>query len=235
MKITGLTSISSMLILMSGVAVAQQETAADRHVANEPATECLNELDRVTQRYDEAQLSDAARREVRQLRESAKSLGQRGNEEACDSIVKTISDIADEDQSRAEERAQEAESMRAQDARPVTEYEGIIKASAINGAAVRNLQDEELGSVEDTILDPRSGEISYVVLSVGGFLGVGQRLVAVPWDELRVAEDGEGQSYYVVDASKSYLEQRPGLDEQNLPKELSEEWQPKEKQERSQE
>src|ERR1017187_6880347 len=54
------------------------------------------------------------------------------------------------------------------------------KASDIIGMTVKNLQDEKLGKVEDLALDVQSGRIVQVILSSGGFLGVGNTLMAVP-------------------------------------------------------
>lgn len=227
MKQIGMTTAAFVLILACGVAVAQQETRTAGETAREqPARECLNDLERAKQQHDGSQLSDTARNEVRQLSESARILGQRGDEEGCQSIVQTINSIAEDDQTRMREQ----ENLQTlQNAPSVTEYQGVLEASSINGAAVRNLQNEEVGSIEETVIDPGSGEISYVAVSVGGFLGVGERLVAVPWGELHIVEGEEGADrYFVINADKRYLEQRPQLDQDDWPEEISEEWQPQE-------
>jgi sporulation protein YlmC with PRC-barrel domain len=222
MKNLGLTTASSVLVLVSGLAVAQQERTPT--AGAEPARECLHELDRVKQRYDQAQLSDSVRNEVQQLSESARILGQSGRAEACEAIVESISSMTEEHQKEMQEQ-QGLQALRT--ATRVTDYTGILKASAVNGSTVRNMQNEELGLIEETVIDPESGEIGYVVLSVGGFLGVGERLVAVPWDELRIVESDDGADpYYVIEASKNYLEQRQSLGEENWPRELEEGWNP---------
>jgi sporulation protein YlmC with PRC-barrel domain len=223
MKYLGLTAA----ILISGVAVAQQETQTGRTMEDQPAQRCLDGLEQAKKQYDQAQLSESARNEVRQLSQSAKILGERGDQEGCQNIVESIESITEDDRSRM----QEEQSMQAlRNAQPVTEYSGIVKASAINGTSVRNMENEELGTIEETVIDPRTGEISYVALSVGGFVGVGERLIAVPWEELRIVEGEEGmqgdETYYVVEASKSYLEQRQALGEGDWPQELTDEWNP---------
>jgi len=231
MKKFGLTAASSVFFLATGLAMAQQEAATDQMTGeasvarDQPAQGCLDELERVRQQYGQAQLSDSVRNEVQQLSESARILGEAGRAEACDNLVQTISSMTEDDQQRRQER----EGLQAlRNAPPVTEYEGIVKTSTINGAAIRNMQNEELGTIEETVIDPQSGEISYVVLSVGGFLGVGERLVAVPWEELRIveAEEEGSASYYVVEASKNYLEQRQPLTGEDWPSELQEQWNP---------
>lgn len=57
---------------------------------------------------------------------------------------------------------------------------GAAKASDVIGMAVKNYQDEKLGTVEDLAVDVESGRIVQVVLSTGGFIGLGETLVAVP-------------------------------------------------------
>jgi sporulation protein YlmC with PRC-barrel domain len=58
------------------------------------------------------------------------------------------------------------------------------RASKLIGAPVYNEQDERVGSIDDLIVSP-DRSISYAVVSVGGFLGIGKRLVAIPVEQLR--------------------------------------------------
>jgi sporulation protein YlmC with PRC-barrel domain len=58
------------------------------------------------------------------------------------------------------------------------------RSSQIVGSAVYNDRDERIGAVDDLIVG-QDGRISEAVLSVGGFLGLGAKLVAVPYDRLR--------------------------------------------------
>lgn len=223
MKSLGLTAAASTLILMSGIAAAQQDRATERTVNREPARECLDELDRVKRQYDQAQLSDTVREEVDQLSESARILGEAGREDACDTMVETISNMTEESHSRTLEK----EGLHAlRDAPLVTDYDGIVRASDVTGATVRNMENEELGTIEEAVIEASSGEISYVALSVGGFLGVGERLVAVPWKELRFVRDDDGDSFYVIEASREYLENREALSGDSWPRELEEDWEP---------
>ena len=54
------------------------------------------------------------------------------------------------------------------------------KANKVIGMEVKNYQNEKLGKVEDLGIDLESGRIAHVVLSIGGFLGIGDTLIAVP-------------------------------------------------------
>jgi osmotically-inducible protein OsmY len=79
-----------------------------------------------------------------------------------------------------------------------------LRASEVIGKDVRNASDETIGEVDDLIV-PRDGSAPQAVVSVGGFLGMGSKLVLVPYEELRVTADGE-HLYY--NATKDELNAR---------------------------
>ena len=62
----------------------------------------------------------------------------------------------------------------------------LMGANTLIGNDVYNLQEEDLGDIEEIMLDMQSGEVSYAVLSFGGFLGLGDKLFAVPWKSLKL-------------------------------------------------
>lgn len=61
------------------------------------------------------------------------------------------------------------------------------RASKIIGSNVVNDADETIGKVDDLIVNPADKKSAYVILSVGGWLGMGTRLVALPYDNLRIS------------------------------------------------
>ncbi|MBX3502536.1 MAG: PRC-barrel domain-containing protein [Alphaproteobacteria bacterium] len=67
--------------------------------------------------------------------------------------------------------------------------DGHISADAIIGASVRNTANENIGDVNDVYVD-KDGKIQMVVVSVGGFLGIGTKRVAVKWSDLQMRRDG---------------------------------------------
>ena len=69
-------------------------------------------------------------------------------------------------------------------------------------------QDNKIGDVNDILLD-KDGRVSTVIIGVGGFLGVGEKDVAVPFSALKVAEKA-GDRYLVINATKEALERAPG-------------------------
>jgi sporulation protein YlmC with PRC-barrel domain len=61
-----------------------------------------------------------------------------------------------------------------------------LAASTFAGYRIRNHDGEELGKVRDVVIDLEAGRVAYVAVQVGGFLGMNDRLLAVPWEALHV-------------------------------------------------
>lgn len=89
-----------------------------------------------------------------------------------------------------------------------------LSAGTLIGDEVVNLKSEKIGKVEEIMLDTTSGNVAYVVLSFGGFLGIGDKLFALPWRALRVDESAKE---VVVDIDKNRLEKAPGFDKDHWP------------------
>jgi sporulation protein YlmC with PRC-barrel domain len=85
-----------------------------------------------------------------------------------------------------------------------------FRAEKLQGMKVRNPEGEELGTIEDLVLDMQSHQVRYAALSYGGFLGIGDKLFAVPIDALRLKYDGD-KSYFIVDVDKETLKNAPGF------------------------
>lgn len=90
----------------------------------------------------------------------------------------------------------------------------VLSASTINGDSVKNAQGEDLGTIKDIMIDTENGEIAYAVLSFGGFLNMGDKLFAIPWEALDV--DTENQCF-ILNVDKDRLENAPGFDKDNWP------------------
>lgn len=89
------------------------------------------------------------------------------------------------------------------------------KASGLLGMEVKNQQNEKLGEIKDLVLDLKSGKISYAVLGVGGFLGLGEKLMAVPADAFKINQQDGTLS---LDADKAKIEAAPGFAATNWPR-----------------
>ncbi len=90
----------------------------------------------------------------------------------------------------------------------------VLTASTITGDRVRNKAGEDLGTIEEVMIDVTSGEVAYAVISFGGFLGLGDKLFAVPWGSLELNAEAHE---FLLDASKETLENAPGFDKDNWP------------------
>src|ERR1700686_3891540 len=97
----------------------------------------------------------------------------------------------------------------------VARYTDIVPAKkAVIGSKVVNPQNEDLGKIEDLVLDAGAGRIAYAVLSFGGFLGMGEKYFAIPWNAFHF-DLKENRSILNVD--KKLLENAPGFEKDNWP------------------
>lgn len=90
------------------------------------------------------------------------------------------------------------------------------RVSKLVGMEVHNAKGENLGEIKDLVMDLRTGQIRYAALSFGGFLGVGDKLFAVPLSALKVKHDGE-DTYFVLNVEKERLKTAPGFNESAWP------------------
>ncbi len=89
-----------------------------------------------------------------------------------------------------------------------------LSASTLIGDAVVNRKGEDLGKIEDLMIDPEQGRVGYAVLSFGGFLGVGDKLFAVPMQALKLSREDKK---FVLDVDKEKLKNAPGFDKDHWP------------------
>jgi sporulation protein YlmC with PRC-barrel domain len=92
---------------------------------------------------------------------------------------------------------------------------GSLSASTLIGDKVKNSEDEDLGKIEDLMIDLDSGRITYALLSFGGFLGMGDKFFAVPWMSLEIDLEEKCVRF---DMDPERLEKAPGFDKDNWPK-----------------
>jgi sporulation protein YlmC with PRC-barrel domain len=97
----------------------------------------------------------------------------------------------------------------------------VMAASTLEGNDVVNRRGEKLGTIEQIMLEVPTGRIAYAVLSSGGFLGVGDRLFAIPWRALTL--DTENKCF-ILDVAKERLEAAPGFDKDHWPTMADEKW-----------
>lgn len=90
----------------------------------------------------------------------------------------------------------------------------LMGADTLNGNDVFNPAGEDLGDIKEIMLNVNTGQVSYAVLSFGGFLGMGEKLFAVPWNALTL--DTENKRF-TLNVSKDQLERAPGFDGDDWP------------------
>jgi sporulation protein YlmC with PRC-barrel domain len=82
----------------------------------------------------------------------------------------------------------------------------VISSDKVEGTAVFNGSGDKLGSIDDLMIDKRTGHVRYAVLEFGGFLGIGSDRYPIPWNVLRYDTSKDG---YVVPLDKNNLENAP--------------------------
>jgi sporulation protein YlmC with PRC-barrel domain len=97
---------------------------------------------------------------------------------------------------------------------PEKRYRSVLSASTLEGDSVRNAAGDNLGKIDEIMIDIPTGRVAYAVLSFGGFLGMGDKLFAIPWSLLRIDED---EKCFVLDVDKQVLANAPGFDKNSWP------------------
>ncbi|MCB0412176.1 MAG: PRC-barrel domain-containing protein [Bdellovibrionales bacterium] len=90
----------------------------------------------------------------------------------------------------------------------------LISMGSLKHDRVRNRKGEDIGKIEEFMIDIQSGKIEYAVLSFGGFLGMGNKLFAIPWKALGLYED---EKTFLMDVDKELLERSPGFSRNDWP------------------
>ena len=97
----------------------------------------------------------------------------------------------------------------------------VLSTSSLNGTAITNSAAEDLGEIEDIMIDLEGGEIAYAVVKFGGFLGMGEKLFAVPWDALTLSIHDEKA---ILQVSKERLQEAEGFDKDDWPDMADRQW-----------
>jgi len=90
----------------------------------------------------------------------------------------------------------------------------LVACDSPDGEAVVNRDGEELGHLEQIVIDARSGRAAYAVLARGGVFGLGERFHAVPWQAFEIDAN---RRRIVLDIARERLDAAPGFDEEHWP------------------
>ena len=97
----------------------------------------------------------------------------------------------------------------------------LMGADTLIGNDVYNHKDEDLGDIKEIMLDMSSGQVAYAVLSFGSFLGMGEKLFAVPWSALTLDTINKR---FILNVEKDRLKSAPGFDKDDWPDMADHSW-----------
>ena len=97
----------------------------------------------------------------------------------------------------------------------------VLSADSLCSNSVENATGDNLGSIKDLMIDIATGRVAYAVLSFGGFLGMGDKLFAVPWGALTLSST---EHKFILNESKERLENAPGFDKDSWPNVADRRW-----------
>ncbi len=88
----------------------------------------------------------------------------------------------------------------------------LIGSNEVQGTNVYGSDSERIGSVDSLLIEKRSGKVTDAILSVGGFLGIGNEMHSIPWSKLNYDTDLNG---YRLDVTQEQLQNAPRFDDAN--------------------
>jgi sporulation protein YlmC with PRC-barrel domain len=102
---------------------------------------------------------------------------------------------------------------------PVTQR--LLRASHVLKGEVMTSQGQRLGDIEEVVIDTAAGKVAYAVLSVGQWLGLREKLFAIPW---RTLQQSAGFGTFTLDIDKETLQKAPGFDPDRWPNRANTRW-----------
>jgi sporulation protein YlmC with PRC-barrel domain len=97
---------------------------------------------------------------------------------------------------------------------PDKKYRRVLSGSSLTGDRVKNPEGEDLGKIDEIMIDVPTGRVAYAVVSFGGVLGMGAKLFAIPWTSFTLDEDNK---CFLLNVPKDRLKAAPGFDKDNWP------------------
>jgi len=209
--------ITTRIRLLSGIGGGGMLLGLAAPAAAQTDSECLRDLANVEARQVGVMehMGSFERRSLATLRNAVHVLVRTGHDDACEEVVEAVEEILGQRRDELvdagimvdvsdQERVTQLET-----APQVTELEQPLRAGNMIGGALRNTRDEHLGEISDVVFDPETNQITHVLAEVGGFLGLGKDVVAVPLSALRVTDDHET---YVLAMTPERLEEAPRVE-----------------------
>ncbi len=196
---TALFASSALVFAASASALAQEQ-------------DCTQRLDRIEQQLAQAQLDQQRQDDIQEVIRGARALADTGDQEGCMQVVAELEDLTQllDEQSaqtgqqgqgqKAQQQQVRQDQQQAQQGQPQAQQEqpqatsesplAAMPASDVIGTEVQNAEGDTVAEIVDLVKE-QGAENLYAVLSVGGFLGIGDKKVVVPLEELDVGQEGE--------------------------------------------
>jgi sporulation protein YlmC with PRC-barrel domain len=89
----------------------------------------------------------------------------------------------------------------------------VLSASTLMGFEIVNIGGENLGHIDDVMIDLATGRVAYAILSFGGFLGLGDKLFAIPWSKQE--PHPQKDKTFILDVLKEMLNKARDYDKNN--------------------
>lgn len=86
---------------------------------------------------------------------------------------------------------------------------------------VKNPAKENLGKIEEIMIDKLSGRVAYLVLSAGGFLGIGEKYFPLPWNSIKYDTN---EDCFILNMDKERFKNAPGFDKNSWPDMADRQW-----------
>jgi sporulation protein YlmC with PRC-barrel domain len=150
--------------------------------------------------------------EVRALVAAANILARHGQQQSCENLLAKTRELyktylGDQHDRKAPlAHAPEWQQRQIASAQSVTDHNIAFRSDELLGTEVRNPQSEPLGSVDDIVTSPQTGQIAYLVIGRGGIFGIDEKYVPVPWGDFKVTPN---VSLLVLDATRPAMEAAP--------------------------
>ncbi|WP_416899437.1 MAG: PRC-barrel domain-containing protein [Minwuia sp.] len=204
MKVSAL-AITVVLAGHGAAAAAASDKPAKAMNGNDQVAEaCVEDVRNLEAEYREYEgpVGGMLRRDERILRDAALTFARNGDQEACERMIEEIRELREKHEDKAERQArvEEREKM-LKDSQPLDDKDRLVWTEGLIGAEVVNMQNEDLGHVEDVVVRGGTGGEVYAMISHGGFLGLGEKLTPVRLTDLRQTE-GSGTLVLKVGAER---------------------------------
>jgi hypothetical protein len=97
----------------------------------------------------------------------------------------------------------------------------LMASTSLDGDKIMSTDGHEVGKVKEIMLDVQAGRIAYVVMSSGGILGIGDKLLAVPWTALTLDTT---RKCFLLSTSSERVKNAPGFDKHHWPSMADRSW-----------